>query len=238
MATAPVLVLVASAWDEDACAFAARHAEAGVVLLVPRDLSRAGWRFRLDDLAATAVVADGRRLRLGDARGVLMRLAAVTEADLPHIHAEDQAFVAAELTAFLLALLTQTNVPVVNRPTPQCLCGPAWSDAKWRKSAAGLGLPVRPLQWRVARDSDGGEEKQAMFTVAVVNGACFGAEDKQIAAECRAIAKHAATEMLTLEFDGSTHSPLFLRARPHVHLGDLHIEAAVLSRFGIREPQS
>src|SRR6516162_7990631 len=105
MATAPVLVLVASAWDEDACAFAARHAEAGVVLLVPRDLSRAGWRFRLDDLAATAMVADGRRLRLGDARGVLMRLAAVTEADLPHIHAEDQAFVAAELTAFLLALL-------------------------------------------------------------------------------------------------------------------------------------
>ncbi len=238
MESAPSLVLIANAWDEDADAFVARHAEAGAVLLVPRDLSRTGWRFQLDDPAAAAVVAGERRFRLDDVRGVLMRLAAVTEDDLPHIHAEDQAFVAAELSAFLLALLTQANVPVVNRPAPQCLCGPAWSDAKWRKAAAGLELPIAPLRWRAARDGDGGEEERALFTVAVVNDSCFGPEDERLARGCRALAKHAGAEMLTVELGGSVQSPLFLRARPHVELGDPRIEAAVLRRFGIAAPQS
>jgi hypothetical protein len=233
MESAPSLVLIANAWDEDADAFVARHADAGAILLAPRDLSRTGWQFRTDDPAAAAVVADERRFRLDDVGGVLMRLAAVTEDDLPHIHAEDQAFVAAELSAFLLALLTQANVPVVNRPTPQCLCGPAWSDARWRKAAAGLGLPVKPLQWRATHGGDPGVEEQALLTVAVVGDACFGAGGERLADGCRALAKRAEAEMLTVDFGGSAQSPLFLRARPHVDLGDPRIATAVLRRFGI-----
>jgi hypothetical protein len=236
MESAPALVVIANAWDGDASGFVARRTRAGAALLTPRDLSRPGWHFRLDDPAATVAVAGGQRFRLHDAGGVLMRLAAVTEVDLPHIHAEDRAFVAAELTAFLLAVLTQADVPVVNRPTPQCLCGPGWHDAKWRHAAARLGLPVLPARWRAARDACcDNEEEAAVAAVTVVGEACLGTASAQLVLAARTLAKMACAEMLTVEYAGSPASPAFVRARPHVDLNDPLVEAAVLRRFGIAD---
>ena len=42
------MIVLASAWDNAARDFVARHALAGVSLLVPRDLSRCGWRLQED----------------------------------------------------------------------------------------------------------------------------------------------------------------------------------------------
>jgi hypothetical protein len=236
MDVAPGLVVIAGAWDGTARDFAAGQASADAVVLLPRDLSRPGWRFRLGGPDATIAAAGERRFRLAAAGGVLVRLAAVTPADLPHIHAEDRAYVAAELTAFLLAVLTRNDVPVLNRPTPQCLCGPAWPEAKWRRVAASLGLPVTPLHARAARDLDWEPPAEpAAARVAVVGETCIGAPNAQLARGAVALARRAAAAMLTVEFDGAGASAAVLRAAPTVDLADARIASAVRRLFGLAD---
>ncbi len=231
MEPAPALLVIANAWDVAAGDFVARHAEGGMALLVPRDLSRAGWHFRLSDPAATTVVADGRQFRLDQVGGVLMRLAAVSTSDLPHIAAHDRIYVAAELTAFLLAVLTRDDVLVLNRPTPQCLCGPAWHDTKWRHAAGRIGLPVHMTRLGTGIGLAPEEPVAAVSTVTVVGDTCIGGP--QLEGAARAVARMAGAEMLTAEFDGTSPSAALLRAHPHVDLGNPLVAEAVLRRFGL-----
>jgi hypothetical protein len=233
MQRAPALLVVAAAGDVAACGFVARHASAGVALLVPRDLSRPGWHFRLGDPAATVMVTAGGPFRLADAGGVLMRLPAVTADDLPHIAAGDRIYVAAEITAFLLAVLTRDDLPVLNRPTPQCLCGPAWTDAKWRAAAATLGLPVKASEQRAVIDANPDKPEAAAATVSLAGETCIGAPNASLEATSRALGTFAGAEMLTVEFDGSAPSAAVLRAYPWVDPGNPRIEAALLRRFGV-----
>jgi len=237
---APKLVIVAGDRDVDARDFAADKVSAGALLLVPRDFSRPGWRFQPGDPAGTVAVVGERRFRLAEAGGVLVRLAGVAPVDLPHIHFEDRAYVAAEITAFLLALLTRIDVPVLNRPTPQCLCGPAWQESKWRRVAATLGLPVIPLEMRAARDLafEPGAEHATAVRVAVVGERCIGAPNADLARAAVALAKRADTAMLTVEFDGAGATASVMRALPQVDLADPRIAAAVLGLFGIADERS
>lgn len=229
----PRLLVVAGAWDDVARDFVARHEPSGAALLVPRDLSRRGWHFRLGDPAASVVLTGSRRFRLREVGGVLIRLAAVTEADLPHIVADDRAYVAAELTAFLLALLTTADIPVVNRPTPQCLCGPAWRDEKWRRVAHRLGIPVRQVHRHVTLGSESANVEPAGATAVIVGADCIAAGDPALAAMARAIATEAGADLLTVEFDGPGPTARVLRASPLVALDDPRVESAVLGMFGM-----
>lgn len=230
---APRLIVLAGARDRPARDFAARHARAGVSLLVPRDLSRRGWRFRLGDPAAAMAVAGERRFCLGEAGGVLTRLPAVTEADLPHIAEDDRAYVAAEQTAFLLALLTCTKVRVANRPTPVGLCGPAWDDAKWRRVARERGLPAKGARMHATLDAVPPEAETCRAAVTVIGEVCIGAADDALAVASRTIARAAGTELLRVEFDTSGPTGTVLRACPLVDLNDPLVEAAVLRLFGV-----
>jgi hypothetical protein len=233
MEPAPALLVVAGAWDTAARDFVARNASAGVALLLPRDLSRPGWRFRFADPSATVVVVGDRHFPLHDVGGVLIRLPAVTEPDLPHIASEDRTYVAAELTAFLLAVLTLGDVPVMNRPTPQCLCGPVWHDAKWRLAAARLGLPVTVLERHAAVGAGSDDAAAAVASVTIVGETCIGAPNASLEVASRALAEMAGAEMLTVEFDGSAPTSAVLRADPRVNPDDPLIELALLRRFGV-----
>src|SRR5262245_59736765 len=133
-----VIVVVASRTDAPARNFVRRYAAQGVYLLTPADLSHCGWSYRVGHIEASMAVIGGQRMAARDLRGVVTRLPAVSEDDLEHIAAPDRAYVAAEMQAFLFSWLTALRCPVLNRPAPSCLAGPAWRPAQWSRAAARL----------------------------------------------------------------------------------------------------
>ena len=216
------LLIVADGRDAPARDWADRIA---AVLVTPRDLSFAGWRFRPDAPETTVVVAGGAVLPVADIGCVLTRLPAVAEADLLHIAAGDRGYVAAEMTAFLLALLAALDRPVVNRPTAQCLCGPQGTDAAWRRTARGLGLAAAPLRLRATLGHETVADA-AGHLVAVVGETAFGAIDHRQAAAAVALARGVGADLLSIAFDPD--APLaVLRAYPEVDLDDAAIADAV-----------
>lgn len=232
MRPGPRLIVLAGAGDAAASDFALRHARRGVSLMLPRDLSRPGWRFRPSDPAATIAVTGSERFCLAAAGGVLTRLPAVGEADLPHIAAEDRAYVAAELTAFLLALLASTAIRVVNRPTPQCLCGPAWHDGRWRRAAGEHGFALRPVHRCATRGTAPLADEPCGIAVTLVGDIAIGAPNADRAAAARAVATTAGAELLTVEFDDTG---ALLRACPLVDLTLAPVAEAVLGLFGLAD---
>jgi hypothetical protein len=230
---APRLIVLAGAGDAAARDFAVRHARRGVSLLLPRDLSRPGWRFRAGDPAATLAVTGSGRFCLGEAGGLLTRLPAVGEADLPHIAVEDRTYIAAELTAFLLALLASTAIRVVNRPTPQCLCGPAWHDGRWRRAASERGFALRPVRGCATRRTTTLADEPCGLAVTLVGNIVIGAPNAARAAAARAVATAAGAELLTVEFDDAGGA--LLRACPLVDLALPPVAKAVLRLFGLAD---
>ena len=114
-------------------------------MLGPADLSRRGWRFGVGGDGGTAVIA-GRVVETSALRGVIVRLVAVTAAELPAIHPEDRAYAAAEMHAFLLAWLDALPCPVLNRPLPVNLSGVPSGTEAWNVRARRLGIAARALR--------------------------------------------------------------------------------------------
>ena len=235
MTRRPALLVLASEADGAARGFVARQAGRGAVLLTPRDLSRPGWHFRHGDPASTTLAAGDRQIRAGEIVGVLTRLAGVTGPDLPHIAREDRAYVAAEMTAFLLALLSSLAIRVANRPTPQCLCGPAWSAGKWRLIARGLGLEADPARQRATLEAAGeADEAERGATVTVIGGDCIDAPDPALGAAAQAIAHAAGADLLAVEFAHAGPNAAMLRARLVPDLGSPGADHAVMGLFGLQ----
>ena len=233
--TAALLVLAGAA-DGAARGFVARQAAQGAVLLTPRDLSRPGWRLRVGDVAASVAVAGGRRIPGAGIKGVLTRLPAITPQDLPHIAREDRAYVAAEMTAFLLAFLSELGSLVANRPTPPCLCGPAWTATRWRQVARELGFPVEPVRLSTAPEVPEAGRQGAFVTV--LGDTCPGAPCPALAHAATALARAAGVEMLAVEFaHGGADAPV----RCAHLLPDLAVpggDEAVLRLFGLGAARS
>jgi hypothetical protein len=222
---AGVLLILAGPFDAEARAFAAAHAAAGVLLLTPRDLSREGWRLRLGDPSSLVAVCGARRLGAREIGGVITRLPNVVETDIPHIGAEDRAYVAAEMTAFLLAFLGELRCRVSNRPTPQCLCGPVWSPERWRRLARELGLAVRQEPRLAAMDTEPPPPVPPDAVATIVGDAVFG--ETRLGEAALALARATGADMLQAEFEGAA----LLRASPLVNLGAADIAAAALALF-------
>ena len=148
-----MLVILANCGNRSAELLAERWSHLGARLLTPSDLSLEGWRVaygtddRRLDRWSTAVVG-GEVVPTDQITGVLTRLPAVFEHELMTVVPEDRAYVAAEMTAFLLAWLTQLPCPVLNRPTATGLSGPNWRRERWVAVAAQLGIPARSVRRR------------------------------------------------------------------------------------------
>lgn len=116
-------VLVLAREGDPALARLAALAPGRVRHVRPRDLSRPGWRYVAGEPEEARAVADGEVLAAADVGGVLCRIGALVEADLPHIHPADRAYVAAEMNAFLLAWLSQFRGARGAEPVPYELWG-------------------------------------------------------------------------------------------------------------------
>jgi hypothetical protein len=130
-----MLLVVTSAFDP---ALPLLQADPRVTVLVPAHLSQPGIVYQ--PLRGGDARLSGSRgpLRMQDVEGVVTCIARVGERDLPHVHPDDRAYVAAEMTAFLAALVSELRCPVFNPPTGAHLGGLSWTPQH---------------AWRVAREA-------------------------------------------------------------------------------------
>jgi diadenosine tetraphosphatase ApaH/serine/threonine PP2A family protein phosphatase len=199
-----VILIVASRFDAEAAAFCASlGADAGdAALLLPEDLSQRGWLFDPDDVARSQAIASGRAVPCRSITGVLTLLPRVEEWELVHIVEEDRPYVAAEMTAFLLAWLAALppSVNVINRPQAGCLAGPPWSPLRWRHEAALAGFRI-----------SGGQSPS--FAVTVAGGRALDSAGPETAARARNLASAACVEVLSLALDAQ-HAFVAASSRP------------------------
>jgi hypothetical protein len=181
-------------------------------VVTARDLSTRGWRHSpMGGGEDVLGLADGP-LPASAVRGVLTRVGAIAPGDLGHIAEEDRAYVAAEMTAFLLSFLRGLRCPVLARPTASSLMGPGWTTPRWRAAAVAAGLGVAP-------------DAAAAEVVTVVGEEAFG--PAALAAPALALARHAGVELLIARF---TPAGQFVDAHPWAEL-PAAAAAAVRARF-------
>lgn len=234
--TSPVVV-VANAHDDAAARWCGTHAHLGLVRMTPADLSRPGWVFRPADPQTSTIVADGRIMPSKAVSAVITRMARVEPSDLPHITDEDRDYVGAEMTALLLAWLAQLRCPVYNRPTPQCLAGPAWRAERWARTALALGIPTNPTerdtrtasahrcQTASAMPSRGERLEKNVATVSVIGDRAIGAHDPMEAQGALALARAAGADLLAVDFRRADSGLRFVGAHPWPDLDDREVAA-------------
>jgi hypothetical protein len=207
------LVILAGRWDEQAHTLARRWAFADAVVLSPIDLSRRGWRYYPGNPRAHRAVIGERPLDAREIGAVLVRLPCVSADELSHIRSSDRTYVAEEMTAFLLAWLTELRCPVVNRPTASCLAGPAFRDEQWVQLAWSCGIPCQPVRRHVRLNGSGDQPNQpAEVTVTVVGRRQLGDAHPALAERAALVAEAAGTDVLAVTFDSAHADARFVGA--------------------------
>jgi len=166
------------------------------------EAARTTLRFRTEG----GLQVDGQRLR-----GIVNRLWTVPTGHWRQASQADQGYVQQELFAFFLSWLHALPCPVLNRPTPQGLCGQWRQESEWAWLARQAGLPVAPYR-QTSRDSvdeSRGERRLVpagalVQTAIVVGGRVVGAAvPPEIAAGCVRLSQLARTALLGVDLIGS-----------------------------------
>jgi hypothetical protein len=222
-----VIILLATRHDQIARSLAERWAAQGAALLTAPDLSEPGWNFHASARASDKAVVGGRVVTNQEITGVLTRLAVVDPDELDHVAPEDSVYIASEMTAFLLAWLSTLECPILNRPAPECLCGPAWCAERWIRFAAGLGIPVQSVR-RDSRDDSSPGFEPSSASVTVVGEQCFGFVDSSLANHARRLAVAAGVGLLEIRFTSPERGGRFVSVNlcPDVSADDV-AEAAL-----------
>jgi hypothetical protein len=206
------------------------------------------WEHRVEGDSASLRfrLGDGRSFEGGALRGVINRLYTVPTWHWRAAAKADQEYVQQELIAFFLSWLNALPCPVINRPTPQGLCGRWRSEAEWVCLAQRAGLPVGPYRAssfdRV--DEMRGEKRlltpsASTRTIIVANGTATEASAPDpVKTACVAFAKEAETDLLGLDFiDGAAGPWTFVGANPMPDLrwGGPALIDAIVEALAMRE---
>jgi hypothetical protein len=180
----PVLIL-AHGWDLAARALAGAFPPGDATLVTPARLGAQGWSLalRAGSLSASPPQAP---------RAIVTLLPAVTPEDLPQIDPGDRDYVAAEMTAFLLAWLHASPARKLNPPSFSALNGDLHPLA-WRALAIDAGL-------RAPRFEPQAEEPMAARRLTLIGATTIG-EDASAQAAARAMAAASRLPMLALDID-------------------------------------
>lgn len=227
-------IVIASSWDGPAQSFAARYADLGVRLMTPEDLSRSGWNYRVGQAPRSTARIGEDVLSAEDIAAVLTRIPCVTAHDLPHIAPADRTYVAAEMTAFLLAWLTELKCPLINRPTPRCLSGPDWPPEKWVQTAARIGIPTDTTRRQIRLSNKPVEvtcPEHKGATATIVGRRCIGTVDHELGQAALALMEAAGTELLVVRFSGPQSGARFMEANHWADLADRETGEAVFQRL-------
>jgi hypothetical protein len=217
-----MLLVLGSALDDEPSLLATRWRQASrdVAVVTPVDLSRPGWRLRSGRPAESAAALTEGVLAGPDIEGIVAALAIVSPYELAHIADGDRDYVAQEMSAFLLAWLTELECPVIDRPTALSLAGCGRSPYEWAAIAHREGIGADP-QW------SGGT-----IGVTVVDGRATGhGRDSPLAAAAASIAAAARRLLVTLRFAEGAASPTVVGADPRPEVGDAATADALLAWF-------
>jgi hypothetical protein len=162
-----VILIVASRHDTAARVMAQKFEHAAVITAA--DLSEPGWRFESGHASASVAMVGNQPISAHAITCVINRLPWISPSELVHIVIEDRAYVAAEMSAFLIAWLTELPCPVYNRPSAMCISGPGWQPAQWIYAAAAAGLKTKCVEMPSVLD-DGVATDFSTRVVAVLNG--------------------------------------------------------------------
>jgi hypothetical protein len=207
-----VIIVIASCYDQGARTVAARWGTDRAAVLTCADLSVPGWRHYSATPGTSVAVVSGRAVPVEDITGVVTCLPSVSELELLHIVPAERAYVAAEMTAFLLSWLSALTCPVVNRPSAVCLCGPFWRPEQWAHAASRAGMRVQPVSRRVALTAEATPAAAESITVTVVGERCFGQADPTVMDGVRRLARAASVDMLAVQVSGPEPGATFLAA--------------------------
>ena len=214
-----MILLITRPTDPLVAALRAALAPGAVAVMDVETGPLASWHFEPGAAERSALVVDGRRVVAGELTAVLSRLPWVDPARLEAIVPDDRAYVAAETSASLVAWLAALPCPVLNRPTPACLVGPAWAPQQWALAAARAGLRVAAVEERAARGGRCAEAapspvRATRATVTVVGGRCVGEVAPALVAGALRLATEARVALLGVSFDGAEADAHFLGATP------------------------
>ena len=226
-----MFLIIASRYDQAAHMLAERWKDQDARIVTCRDLSTAGWRFYADRPHASSMAVGKQVVHSREIEGVVTRLPWIAEDELSHIRPADRLYAAAEIGAFLVAWLSNTTFPVINRPTPSCLMGPSWGREQWIHNAARIGmriperrstnLPERPSLTRALPCS----------TAAVIGDHCIGRVPSSLCDQARRLADIAGVEMLTVRFSGLDEDAEFVEAFLSADVSQPDVADSILGCF-------
>jgi hypothetical protein len=232
-----VFVVAAARRDQAARALVARWGGQTARLLTPRDLSRPGWRFDPARPADSTAVVDGQVVPARAIAGVVNRLPWIPPRELGHIVPGDRAYVAAEMTAFLLAWLANLDRPVLGRPGPACLAAPGWGPEQWAFAAARAGLRARPVHQRASPAGEAGRvvHERPCVTVTVVGRRCLapGPTDRRLRWQARSLADLVGVELVAVHFSAGGADAEFLGADPWPEVVTPEVADAIAAYLGV-----
>lgn len=165
-------------------------------------------RVGADHASVDIRLPDGRMIQSETTRGVLNRLVCVPPEHLFLANQDDRDYAAQESLALFVSWLYAFPRPVINRPTPQGLCGSWRHMSEWIVLAQEAGLPVAHYSehasvfagWTTS-NAPLATRGDLLRTVIVVGGEVTGTlVPSYIAEGCCRLAKLATTELLGVDF--------------------------------------
>jgi hypothetical protein len=225
-----MLIILAKQEDQTAKWLARRWRKRDAIVMTALDLSQSGWAHYVGSPHRSRLRIGKHDVKEKDVCGVLVRIASIEPGDLPQITERDRPYVAAEMTAFLVAWLSGLSCPVLNRPTPQCLGGPAFRPEQWIHLASRLGIPRAPAR-RDTRAIRTTLDEDSRCELTVVGQACVGDADWTLITSARRLASSCGADLLSVRFAGATADSEFVHASPLPNMGSPQIADAVLSYF-------
>jgi hypothetical protein len=233
-----VIVVVAGREDAAARRLAVRWSAVPARVLTVADVATAGWRVTSADPGEGRAVVAGELVDVASITGVLIRLPAVSEGELPMMRDEDRAYAATEMTAFLSYWLSTLACPVLNAPSNTGLCGPGWRSDQWLAHAHRHGIPARSAHRHTPPFRTGAEEAPAARTEPVGRAVCtvvgdhvLGAADPVLRGHARTLARTAGVEMVTAVFRGQGAGARLVEAHTWVDVMDAEVSDALLAHL-------
>ena len=221
-----MFLIVANADDRRAPGLVEQWSSVDARVLSTNDLGCSGWSHEpAHPLAGRAVVA-GEVIEVGRIDGVCTLMPCVFESELAWIRAEDRAYVAVEMTAFLCAWLSALPCTVVNQVHPSCLCGLPWGAARWRHLALQEGLPVLADQGPTA--IPGAPAAGGRTTATVVGNTVFGTRTEAQSELASELAARSGLPLLRVQLAGSDSAPVVAGADPWIETGRAGAAQAIL----------